>query len=65
MYQQLIQELAPGHDARHIEAFMRLEFGTLDHLSREKFAREVRMAEACIDEGGEDMAEGLAKSYGL
>lgn len=65
MYRDRIKNLAPGHDPRHIEAFMRVEFGTLDHLGPDRFRAEVAIAVACIEEGGIEMAERLAKSYGL
>lgn len=52
-------------DPRHVEAYMRVGYGTLDHLSREKFAREVAIAVECVDEGGLQEAEDLAQSYGL
>lgn len=70
MYQDTIrQELArlgrPDVDPRHVEAFMRLQYGTLDHLSRAEFRRETAIGVGCVDEGGEDGAESLAASYGL
>ena len=70
MYQQMIREEAArqgyiGIDPRHVEAYMRLEHGTLDALSMSKFRKEVRISIACIKEGGEVGAESLAKSYGL
>jgi hypothetical protein len=52
-------------DPRHVEGYMRAEYGTLDHLGRAKFVREVVIAVACIDEGGRAQAEELAQSYGL
>jgi hypothetical protein len=52
-------------DPRHIEAYMRLEHSTLDALSPRQFMREVRLACLCVDEGGKDSAERLAKSFGL
>jgi hypothetical protein len=69
-YGRIIAELAPQDapadlDARHIEAFMRLQYGTLDHLDRATFRREIKIALACIAEGGNDDAEALAESYGL
>ena len=48
-YTQLLFLLAPDHDPRHIEADMRSEHGTLDHLSRDAFQAEVLMAIRCID----------------
>lgn len=64
-YRQAILDIAPGYDPRHVEAYMRLTFGTLDHLSPEEFRREVYLACRDIDEGGVDQAEGLARSYGM
>jgi hypothetical protein len=64
-YADLIRELSPDHDPRHIEAYIRLEYGVLDHLSPERFALEASIAEACIKQGGLDAAEKLAVSYGL
>jgi hypothetical protein len=34
----------PPEDAREVEEFMRLEYGTLDHLDRLRFAREARIS---------------------
>ena len=45
--QKLIHELDPGVNAVGVEAHMRLQYGTLDHLSREAFAEECRIARAC------------------
>lgn len=63
-YQKRISEIAPRYQARQIEAFMRLQYGTLDHLSPSVFRREVAMACECIDTDP-DMAERLTRSYGL
>lgn len=51
-------------DPRHVEAYMRLEHGTLDALSREQWAAEVAIAVALINEDPAG-AERLAESYGL
>ena len=64
-YQGLIAALAPDADVRHVEAWMRLEHRTLDALSPERFAQEVRVALACIAEAGPDESEALAASFGL
>lgn len=70
-YQVMIREiLASGgqigrYDPRHVEAWMRSEHGTLDALSRGRFASEVRIAAQCIDEAGVSVSESLAKSEGL
>jgi hypothetical protein len=63
-YQQRIKALAPTYNAAHVEAYMRLERGTLDSLTAQQFAREVRMACACID-ADPCMASRLAASFGL
>lgn len=63
-YRSRITELAPAYNAAHIEAFMRLEHSTLDGLSREQFASEVRIACECID-ADPAMAPRLAASFGL
>ena len=70
MYQQTIREdLARigriGIDPRHIEAYMRLEHGTLDALSKERFRGEVALCAECVIADGILNAESLAKSYGL
>ena len=71
MYHEMIRnELAKQgfigkYDPRHIEAYMRLENSTLDHLSGRQFAREVALCVACVDEGGTDAAERNARSFGI
>jgi hypothetical protein len=64
MYGQLISEFLNGrdYDPRHIEGYMRLQYGTLDHLSREDFKREVEIGVACINQDGAAKSERLAQS---
>ena len=65
MYQTMIREIAArigrlGYDAGQIEAWMRLQYGTLDHLDRTTFRAEVEIACQCIDadpEGSKRLAE--------
>ena len=65
-YQREIAKLVPADiDPRHIEGFMRLEYATLSHLSKRVFNREVKIAVACIREGGKEAAERNAQSFGL
>lgn len=69
-YQQRIAERLAvtgklGIDPRHIEAYMRLEYGTLDHLSAATFNREVATGAECVEVGGSVEAEALAASFGL
>ena len=52
-------------DPRHVEGYMRLEHSTLDGLSSAQFKKEVFISIACIKEGGVDMAEDNARSFGL
>lgn len=52
-----------GYDPRHVEAWMRIEHGTLDALTRERFAAEVAIACDCIDADPKG-SESLAVSYG-
>lgn len=65
MYRDIFLELAPGYDPRHIEAYVRLEYSTLNHLPRSTLRREAQIAMQCIDEGGKESAEELAQSFGL
>ena len=64
-YRDAITALAPDADPRWVEAWMRLEHPTLDGLSPERFAAEVRIALACIAEAGPQESEALAASFGL
>jgi hypothetical protein len=71
-YQQIIRETAErldcvGVDPRHVEAWMRLEWGTLDARSRADFDRYNRETFDAHRMGVIDPAdsERLACSYGL
>lgn len=48
-----------------VEGYMRLQYSTLDHLSREEFRRQVEIAVECIQLVGEEAAEKNARSFGL
>lgn len=52
-------------DPRHIEAYMRLQYSTLDHLSYSDFFKECKICTECIDYDGKENTEKLAKSYAL
>ena len=43
-YQTLLHELAPDLNPAGIEASMRLHYGTLNHLPRETFVVETKLA---------------------
>jgi len=69
MYQQMIITVLQGldleADPRHVEAWMRLERGNLDGLSRGRFRLEVELSVACIQQAGLVESEELAESFGL
>jgi hypothetical protein len=67
-YAKLIRQFTapcPNVDPRHIEAWMRSEHGTLDHLSREQFAVAVHEGIIFVAASGTAQSEELARSYGL
>lgn len=71
LYQQYIREdmaelgRIGAHEPRVVEAWMRLEHGTLDALSKAAFRREVATAIACADASTPAENQSLATSYGL
>lgn len=54
-----------GIDPRHVEAYIRLNHSTLNHLDWPEIRREVRIALGCIKHGGMEQAESCAQSFGL
>jgi len=52
-------------DPRHIEAFMRVQYGSLDALSDRDFFKEAKICIMCVDEVGKKEAEETARSFGL
>ena len=64
LYQERIQEVVPDCDPRHVEAVMRLDFGTLDQLGGERFAHEAREGAAVV-RADPELAERTAQSMGL
>jgi hypothetical protein len=54
-----------GIDPRHLEAYIRLQYSTLGHLSWPEIKREVKVGLACIKVGGVAAAERCAQSFGL
>ena len=64
MYQRRIRDLGITEDPRHVEASMRTQYGTLDHLDAATFAREATLAAEAVA-ADRDLAEQLAKSYRL
>lgn len=49
----------------HVEAWLREEHGTLDHLTIGEFEREVRIALELATLAGSEQSARLAESYGL
>ena len=47
MYHKIILEIDPTVNPVGIEAGMRLQHGTLDHLSRGEIAKEIRLLKKC------------------
>jgi|PersoiStandDraft_1058852.scaffolds.fasta_scaffold07149_4 hypothetical protein len=69
-YQTMVRETLRkigrrGIDPRHVEAFMRNEYGTLDHLGGLIWYRAVAEAADCVEAGGAVFAEQLADAIGL
>lgn len=63
-YRERIEDLT-DRDPRHVEAWMRITYGTLDHLTAAEFESEVLLAVNCIAVSGDEESEQLARSYGL
>ena len=62
-YRAIIREIDPGVNAAGVEASMRLQHGTLNHLSRETFRDEIEIARQCeIREPG--FLRQCARSFG-
>lgn len=63
---QLITARAPaGMDPRHVEAYMRVAHSTFDAMSAATLDLEVAISAECVIKGGPEMAERLARSFGL
>lgn len=64
-YTDRIAALSPGHDPRHVEAYMRVGHHTLDGLSAPSFRAEVALVCLCVEAEGPARAEQVAASFGL
>jgi hypothetical protein len=71
MYEQMIREamarlgrIGEQHPAI-VEAWMRVEHGTLDGLSKEQFQREVAISLDCAAQATTKENESIARSYGF
>ena len=63
-YQTLLHELAPDLNPAGVEASMRLHYGPLNHLPRETFAEEARLA-ADLEGRSPGILRKIADSMGL
>ena len=63
-YQRVIESLDPTINPVGVEASMRLQYGTLDHLGHETFVLEIKIARSCEREEPGHLRR-LADSYGL
>jgi hypothetical protein len=63
-YQKLLHELAPGLNLAGVEASMRLQYGTLNHLPREVFAEEAKLASDC-ERQSPGFLRRTAESFGM
>ena len=69
-YQKMIREVLArsgkvGVNPRHVEAWMRVEYPTLDAMSAGRFVDEVIVAADCVAHAGPAESEALAASFGL
>jgi len=69
MYRKLIREILDQNgwtaNPGEVEAWMRLQYSTLDHLSRTTFELEVEIAVVSIQKAGPARSRELARSFGL
>lgn len=64
-YQEQIKAIVPDANPRHVEAYMRLTYRTLDALSSTDFADAATVAASEVQDDGPDVAESVAETYGL
>ena len=64
-YQKIIKTIDPVLNARWVEGFMRLQYKTLDHLSKADFEREVNLYKEEFRIEDAELLEENARSYGL
>ena len=63
-YETLLHELAPDLNPAGIEASMRLHYGTLNHLPRQTFVAEAKLA-ADLDAQSPGILRKIAESMGM
>ena len=63
-YQTMLHELAPNLNPAGVEASMRLHYGTLNHLPRETFVAEAKLA-ADLEGQSPGILRKIADSMGM
>lgn len=63
-YQDLIHELDATVNPAGVEASMRMQFGTLSHLDKAEFRREIKIAKQC-EAAEPGYLKGVAESFGM
>lgn len=63
-YQKLLRELAPDLNPAGVEASMRLQYGTLNHLPRKVFADDAKLAAEC-ERQSPGFLRRTAESFGM
>lgn len=64
IYQTIIAQIADDVNPAGVEAHMRAEYGTLGHLDRAAFVREVKIARKC-ERASPGYLRKVADSYGM
>lgn len=61
----VLKKMKSDAKPHHVEAWIRVVHGTLDHLTIGEFEQEVRIALDLATTAGHEQSENLARSYGL
>ena len=64
LYQKSIHDIDPSINPPGVEASMRLQHSTLDHLPHKTFVEEVKIAKDC-EAADPGYLKGIAESYGM
>lgn len=63
-YSEVISSINPNINPIGVECSMRLQFSTLDHLSRAEFRRETKLAAQC-EAAEPGYLRAVSESYGM
>ncbi|HEX4345216.1 MAG TPA: hypothetical protein VHZ31_06600 [Solirubrobacteraceae bacterium] len=64
-FSRLLGRLAPEEDPAHVEAWLRVAHGELEHIDALHFVREVKLAVESIRARDAAESDELARSFGL